>query len=79
MLQLIKKVKLELSKKTACPFVLIVRMINIFFRINGSNELDLPKTPLNYLLKKIFGMEKILLRYVNLPYGVSLLAVVKKN
>jgi len=60
------------------PLVFIVRMLNNFLHRDGSSDVDLPPSLLNKLLKNIFGLEKYLLRNFNLPFGVSILAVVKK-
>jgi SAM-dependent methyltransferase len=58
------------------PLVYIVRTLNNFFKRDGSSDVDLPNKALNYTLEKIFMIEKYLLRVVNLPYGVSIVAVV---
>jgi len=60
------------------PVVFIVRMLNNGLKRYGASDMDMPSTPLNYVLKKIFGIEKYLLRYFNLPFGISVLAVVRK-
>ena len=60
------------------PVVFVVRMLNNLFKRDGSSDVDMPNAPLNFVLKKIFGLEKYLLRFINLPFGVSILAVVKK-
>ena len=60
------------------PVVFAVRMLNNIFKRDGSSDVDMPALPLNFLLKKIFGFEKYLLRYLNLPLGVSIIAIVKK-
>ena len=60
------------------PIVFVVRMLNNFLKRDGSSDVEMPSPPLNFVLKKIFGFEKYLLRYVNLPFGVSILAVVRK-
>ena len=60
------------------PVVFIVRMFNSFFKRDGSSEIEMPSRLINSLLKKIFGLEKYILNYINLPCGVSILAVVKK-
>ena len=60
------------------PVVYVVRMLNNILKRNGSSDTDMPSTPLNFVLKKIFSLEKYLLRLVSLPFGVSLIAVVKK-
>ena len=60
------------------PIVFIVRMLNNVFKRNGASDIEMPGRSANLLLKKIFGIEKYLLRFLNLPFGVSVLAVVKK-
>ena len=60
------------------PVVFVVRMLNNLFKRDGSSDVDMPKATLNFVLKKIYGIEKYLLRFINLPFGVSILAVVKK-
>lgn len=60
------------------PIVYIVRMLNNLLNRDGASDVDMPSSVINYLLKKIFGIEKYLLRLINLPFGVSILAVVKK-
>lgn len=60
------------------PAVFAVRMLNNILNRDGSSDTDMPNLPLNFLLKKIFGIEKYLLKFMNLPFGVSILAVVKK-
>lgn len=60
------------------PVVFVVRMLNNLMKRDGASDVDMPSTPVNYILEKIFGIEKYLLRFTNLPFGVSILAVVKK-
>lgn len=60
------------------PAVFLVRMLNNVLRREGASDTDMPGRAMNYVLKKIFGIEKYLLRYFNLPFGVSVLAVVRK-
>jgi len=60
------------------PVVFLVRMLNNVLNRDGASDLDMPGTAMNFVLKKIFGIEKYLLRYLNLPFGVSVLAVVRK-
>ena len=60
------------------PVVFVVRMLNNLLKRDGSSDVDMPNAQLNFVLKKIFGIEKYLLRFINLPFGVSILAVVKK-
>jgi len=60
------------------PVIFIVRMLNNLLKRDGASDVDMPSRPVNFILKKIFGIEKYLLRYLNLPFGVSILAVVRK-
>ena len=60
------------------PVVFLVRMLNNVLKRDGASDMDMPGSALNYVLKKIFGIEKYLLRVFNLPFGVSVLAVVRK-
>ena len=60
------------------PVVFVVRMLNSIFKRDGSSEVEMPSRLINLLLRKIFGLEQYLLNYINLPYGVSILAVAKK-
>lgn len=59
------------------PVVFVVRMLNNVLKRDGASDVDMPNMPLNFVLEKIFGIEKYLLRFMNLPFGVSILAVVK--
>lgn len=61
------------------PVVYIVRKLNNLMGRNGSSDIDMPSTIMNSALKAIFGFEKFILRYWNMPFGVSILAVVKKQ
>lgn len=60
------------------PVVWAVRMLNNILKRNGASDVDMPSAPLNFVLKNIFNMERYLLRILNLPFGVSILAVVRK-
>lgn len=59
------------------PLAALVRLKE---RVMGSTKASggaVPIMPANNLLKKLFGLERFLLQHTNLPFGVSLLAVVK--
>ena len=60
------------------PIVFAVRMLNNVLQRDGASDVEMPNWPLNFALEKIFGLEKYLLKFVNLPFGVSILAVVRK-
>ncbi len=38
-----------------------------------------PFFPINFLLKYIFGLEKFFLRFLNFPFGISIIALVQKR
>jgi len=60
------------------PIVYMVRKLNNLLGRDGASDVDMPGQAMNSILKSIFGLEKYLLRLMNLPFGVSILAVVKK-
>ena len=60
------------------PAVYVVRMLNNVLKRDGASDVEMPGKVMNYLLEKTFGIEKYLLRFMNLPFGVSILAVVRK-
>jgi SAM-dependent methyltransferase len=60
------------------PVVFIVRMLNNILKRDGASDVDMPSRPVNFVLEKIFGIEKYMLKFVNLPFGVSILAVARK-
>lgn len=60
------------------PVIFMVRMLNNVLKRDGASDTDMPGEVMNGVLKKIFGIEKYLLRHFNLPFGVSVLAVVRK-
>ena len=60
------------------PLAWAVRMRNRWLGRSGAAELELPHKWLNRTLASIFGFEKHLLGFMSLPFGVSLLAVVRR-
>jgi len=60
------------------PIVFVVRILNNILKRDGASDIEMPSRPVNFVLEKIFGIEKYLLRFVSLPFGVSVLAVVRK-
>jgi hypothetical protein len=55
-----------------------VRLLNNILQRDGASDIDVPNGFLNYSLEKIFSLEISILRWINLPFGVSILAVVSK-
>lgn len=60
------------------PLISLVRITNNLLKRKGGSDVELPPSFINYLLKHTFGMERYFLRFLNFPFGVSLLAVVRK-
>lgn len=59
------------------PIAYLVRKLNNLLGRDGASDIDMPGDMVNSLLRKVFTSEKWLLRFCNLPFGVSVLAVVK--
>jgi len=60
------------------PILLGRRMISLVgLKIKSENEINSPL--LNFFLKIIFSIEPYLLKYLNLPFGVSIFCVAKKS
>lgn len=70
--------KLSYFNSFLFPMVLGVRILNRLFGRSGARDLEVPGRRINKLLCGIFGMEKPLLRFLDFPFGVSLLAVVRR-
>jgi SAM-dependent methyltransferase len=60
------------------PIVYVVRKLNNILGRNGTSDVEMPGNLANHSLRTIFGLEKHLLRFCKLPFGVSILAVVSK-
>lgn len=60
------------------PLAFLVRMFNKMTGRDGSSDVEQPSEPLNIMLTCIFRLEKYLLRQLNFPFGVSILAVARK-
>ena len=60
------------------PFILLVRMMERFLKLNSSMECEPLRGVLNDVLKNIFSFERHLINHFNLPFGVSIMAIAKK-
>ena len=60
------------------PLISLVRMMNNLLKRKGASEIDLPHPFINFIIEKIFSLEKYFLRIMNFPIGVSVLAVIRK-
>jgi len=62
------------------PAIAVVRLISRFFNIkNRQSDFDMNSRVVNNICYGIFDSERKLLEYLNFPFGVSILLVVKKN
>ena len=61
------------------PIVYIVRIGNKLLKKNAENEVNMPAKYVNIILEKIFSFESLLLNKINMPFGVSILAIVEKE
>jgi SAM-dependent methyltransferase len=61
------------------PLIWLIRVKDKLLSSKSGNELDIPSPPVNFLLKKIFGFEKYLIRFLGLPFGVSILIVASRK
>src|SRR3989344_1449574 len=59
------------------PVVLLVRLMKAVIGGDGSDLTILPE-PLNFFLGWFFGLERYLLKFFDLPFGVSILCVARK-
>lgn len=61
------------------PLIGLVRLFNKSLGRKGGSDVDLPHPAINLVLKVIFNIELFLLRFIRLPVGVSVLAVVRNK
>lgn len=61
------------------PIALVRLLKNSLMSDSDKSDTDLPSAPVNYILEKVFTLEKWLLKFIKFPIGVSLIAVVRKK
>lgn len=71
--------KLSYFNTLLFPVVYVVRKLNNMLGRDGASDVEMPGDVANFILTKVFGLEKYLLRFMDLPFGVSILAVVRKQ
>ncbi len=60
--------------------IALVRLVSRLFKIKGrESDFDLNSPMLNKILFSIFNFERKILKKINFPFGVSILALFKKN
>jgi 2-polyprenyl-3-methyl-5-hydroxy-6-metoxy-1,4-benzoquinol methylase len=58
--------------------IALVRLLQKVYPPKRSSDFELNNPVSNWILMEVFLIESVLLRFVNLPFGVSLLAIAKK-
>ncbi len=81
---LIKQENLKIEKLSYFNFflfapIVLMRLAQKFYRPKRGSDFELNNRFVNKILEKIFLLEIKFLRRVNFPFGVSLLAILKKN
>jgi len=77
-----KFIKIKISYYNFLLFIPISLAIIFFKVINYQFINDVEKKPnliINYILYSIFRLEKFILNFINLPFGISVLSVYKKT
>lgn len=59
------------------PFAILDRLKIIILKRNSYSGINLPKKFLNNILISVFSFERKILKFTNLPFGLSLMAVVQ--
>ena len=60
--------------------IIIIIMYYKLFKIKFIKKVEsVPLKPLNYIMSKIFSLEKFFLKFINFPIGISLILILKKN
>lgn len=59
------------------PLGVLARVKDRLVRSKVASGAGLPAPPVNFMLRRVFSMESTLLKHMNLPFGMSLLAVVQ--
>jgi SAM-dependent methyltransferase len=60
------------------PLISLVRLVNKVLKRKGGLDVELPHPIVNFIVEKVFSLEKYFLRFMNFPIGVSVMAVVRK-
>jgi SAM-dependent methyltransferase len=59
------------------PLAAIIRIKDKLLSNRTASGSSVPSTPINAVFKYLFGAERFLLKYLNLPFGVSLLCIIE--
>ena len=66
-------------KSLLFPLIAGVRFLKKLLGLTDSPDDAIPAAPINAALTRIFGAERHLLRYLSLPFGVSVLCIARKD
>jgi SAM-dependent methyltransferase len=73
----LRAVRISYFNTLLLPLIAVGRFKDRLVRRNTPTGTRAPREPLNRVLRAVFGSERFLLRAVNLPFGVSLLALAR--
>lgn len=73
----LKLVRVSYFNTLLFPLGVLARVKDRLMRSKVASGAGLPAMPVNFLLRLIFSMEGAILRRVNLPFGMSLIAVLR--
>lgn len=60
--------------------ILAFRFVRKIFNLGeGESDFFMPQKPINYAFEKIFSLEAPALRWINFPFGVSIICALKKR
>jgi len=73
--------KLSYFNTILAPLIILRRFLdrNLKKQEYYKDEDDIPNKFLNNILKAIFGLEKYILPYISMPFGISILCIAKKK
>lgn len=72
-------VKISYFNTLLFPISAIFRLRDKFFGYSNESSTNVPNTVIGFFLRHIFAMERYLLKYFNLPFGLSLICILKKS
>lgn len=58
--------------------IFIVRKIHNLLKMDSGSDAEMPNKFINFILEKLFSFERHILKVFNMPFGVSVIAVVRR-
>jgi 2-polyprenyl-3-methyl-5-hydroxy-6-metoxy-1,4-benzoquinol methylase len=72
--------KLSYFNTILAPIIILLRLLGRNSKGEEySKDTDMPNKFINSILKYIFGLEKYILPYISMPFGISILCIAKKK